>query len=51
MALDMAQRNANDHDVILSWRPVLQGVTYATFFLGIVIFSGGPTVPFIYFQF
>ena len=49
--LDLAQRNADDHDVILTWRPVAQGLVYATFLLGVVVFSGGPTIPFIYFQF
>lgn len=49
--IDVAQRNSDDHEVILSWRPAAQGLAYATFILGIVVFSGGPSVPFIYFQF
>jgi D-alanyl-lipoteichoic acid acyltransferase DltB (MBOAT superfamily) len=51
LLFDLAQRNADDHDVILTWRPVAQGLVYATFLLGVVVFSGGPTIPFIYFQF
>jgi len=50
-AFDIQQRNANDHDVILTWKPVYQGIAYAAFTLGLIVFSGGPTVPFIYFQF
>jgi alginate O-acetyltransferase complex protein AlgI len=49
--IDLAQRNSDEHDVILTWKPAYQGLVYATFFLGILIFSGGPMIPFIYFQF
>lgn len=49
--LDIAQRNADDHEVVLSWRPAYQGIAYSSFVLGVILFSGGPTVPFIYFQF
>jgi alginate O-acetyltransferase complex protein AlgI len=51
LLFDVGQRNADDHDVVVSWRPAAQGLAYATFVLGILIFSGGPSIPFIYFQF
>jgi len=51
LVIDIAQRNSNDHEVILTWRPLAQGFAYAVFFLGVLVFSGGPAVPFIYFQF
>ena len=36
---------------MLALRPVLQGLLYGGFILGIILFSGGEAVPFIYFQF
>ena len=51
LTLDLIQRNAGQHEVMVSWRPSWQGLAYATFIVAIVIFSGGPITPFIYFQF
>jgi D-alanyl-lipoteichoic acid acyltransferase DltB (MBOAT superfamily) len=50
-AIDLAQRNRDTHTPMLSLTPVLQGALYGIFVLAIVLFSGGETVPFIYFQF
>ena len=36
---------------MLDLRPALQGALYGAFVVAIVLFSGGATVPFIYFQF
>jgi alginate O-acetyltransferase complex protein AlgI len=49
--IDLAQRNAADHEVMLRWRPSWQGLAYAGLLLAIVVFAGGPKTPFIYFQF
>jgi D-alanyl-lipoteichoic acid acyltransferase DltB (MBOAT superfamily) len=51
IAIDITQRNTETHTPMLSWTPVIQGAVYGAFVLGIVVFSGGETVPFIYFQF
>jgi alginate O-acetyltransferase complex protein AlgI len=50
-AIDLAQRNLRDETAVISWSPAARGVVYACLVLGIVIFSGGTPVPFIYFQF
>lgn len=51
LSIDLWQRNAGRHEVMLQWKPAWQGLAYATFLLAIIIFSGGPVTPFIYFQF
>jgi hypothetical protein len=51
LILDLAQRQADDHEAVLQWRVPAQAVIFAVFLLAIVVFSGGTTVPFIYFQF
>jgi len=51
IAIDVAQRNTGTHTPMLELRPVLQGGLYGLFVVAIVLFSGGETVPFIYFQF
>jgi D-alanyl-lipoteichoic acid acyltransferase DltB (MBOAT superfamily) len=51
LSIDLWQRNAGQHEVMLQWRPKWQGFAYATCLLAIIVFSGGPTTPFIYFQF
>jgi D-alanyl-lipoteichoic acid acyltransferase DltB (MBOAT superfamily) len=50
-AIDLAQRNRHTHTPMLSLQPVFQGAVYGLFLVAIVVFSGGETVPFIYFQF
>lgn len=49
--LDIAQRNADQHEVTLQWRPVWQGIAYGGLLLALIVFSGGALTPFIYFQF
>jgi D-alanyl-lipoteichoic acid acyltransferase DltB (MBOAT superfamily) len=49
--LDIAQRNAAQHEVTLQWRPLWQGVAYGSLLLALIVFSGGALTPFIYFQF
>jgi hypothetical protein len=49
--IDCAQRRARDHAAILDWAPALRGLAYGAMILGIIIFSGGTPVPFIYFRF
>ena len=51
LAIDLAQRNRETHTPMLALPPVLQGALYGVFVVAIVLFSGGETVPFIYFQF
>ena len=51
IAIDIAQRNSETHTPMLAWTPALQGAVYGIFVVAIVLFSGGETVPFIYFQF
>lgn len=50
-AIDLAQRNTETHTPMLELSPVLQGALYGSFVVAIILFSGGETVPFIYFQF
>jgi len=50
-AIDLAQRNLKTHTPMLSLPVVAQGALYGAFILAIILFSGGETVPFIYFQF
>jgi D-alanyl-lipoteichoic acid acyltransferase DltB (MBOAT superfamily) len=48
--IDLAQRRAKDLTLAdAGWVPA--GLSYGLMMVGIVIFSGGPFVPFIYFQF
>jgi len=51
IAIDLAQRQADTHTPMLEWRPWVQGLTYGAMIVAIIVFSGGETVPFIYFQF
>jgi D-alanyl-lipoteichoic acid acyltransferase DltB (MBOAT superfamily) len=51
LSIDLWQRNSGTHEVMLRWRPAWQGLAYASLMLAIVVFSGGPVTPFIYFQF
>jgi D-alanyl-lipoteichoic acid acyltransferase DltB (MBOAT superfamily) len=51
ISIDLAQRNRETHTPMLALRPVAQGALYGVFVLAIILFSGGETVPFIYFQF
>ena len=47
--VDLAQRG--NPEKALRWPPVAQGVAYGSAVVGILLFSGQGTVPFVYFQF
>lgn len=49
--IDRVQRRSADHTRPLAWSAPWRGVVYAGLLLGIVVFIGGPEIPFIYFQF
>jgi len=49
--IDVAQRNSQKHSFVMDWPPVARGLAYGFLILGVLVFSGGDTVPFIYFQF
>lgn len=49
--IDLAQRNSQEHSVVVEWAPIARGLAFGVMALGIVMFSGGETTPFIYFQF
>jgi D-alanyl-lipoteichoic acid acyltransferase DltB (MBOAT superfamily) len=51
LVLDIAQRAGRSHEAILYWPAVARGAAYSIILLGLIIFSGQPTVPFLYFQF
>jgi len=51
LGLDLAQRRGGSHEAILDWPGIRRGLVYASCLIGIVLFSGQPTVPFLYFQF
>jgi D-alanyl-lipoteichoic acid acyltransferase DltB (MBOAT superfamily) len=51
LTIDVAQRRAREHEVVLGWPALARGVAYAAFVVPILLFSGGAPVPFIYFQF
>ncbi|MGH2755940.1 MAG: MBOAT family O-acyltransferase [Actinomycetota bacterium] len=48
---DISQRLTRDQEVVLRWAPPLRGAAYALLFIWIVLWSGGESQPFIYFQF
>ncbi len=49
--IDVLQRNKRTDTPVLAWNPAVRGVAYAAMVVAILIFSGGTSVPFIYFQF
>jgi D-alanyl-lipoteichoic acid acyltransferase DltB (MBOAT superfamily) len=49
--IDVSQRRAFDHEVILQWAPVARGLAFGLALLLVLVYSGGTPVPFIYFQF
>ncbi|CAA9243841.1 MAG: Probable poly(beta-D-mannuronate) O-acetylase [uncultured Acidimicrobiales bacterium] len=51
IAVDLGQRTSGHHDVVLRWPELRRGLVYGVAVAGIVLFSGGSPVPFIYFQF
>jgi hypothetical protein len=51
VGIDLLQRNTRTEEPVLDWGPVARGAAYAVMIVSIVVFSGGTSVPFIYFQF
>lgn len=51
LVIDVTQRLGGDDTVMLRWPPLVRGAFYAVCLLGIVVYSGDPAQPFIYFQF
>jgi D-alanyl-lipoteichoic acid acyltransferase DltB (MBOAT superfamily) len=51
LLINLVQRNGADHGIMLTWPAPARGVVYAVLALGLLIFAGGDTIPFIYFQF
>jgi alginate O-acetyltransferase complex protein AlgI len=51
LVLDLAQRRGGSHEAIMRWPAPARGLAYSIMLVGFIIFSGQPTVPFIYFQF
>src|SRR3546814_1327771 len=49
--LDVGQRRARDDKVLLQLAPGTRGLVVGAMALGVLLFSGGTPVPFIYFQF
>jgi D-alanyl-lipoteichoic acid acyltransferase DltB (MBOAT superfamily) len=50
-ALDWIDRNRERYQPLASWSPIPLGIAMAIMVAGLLVFSGGTTVPFIYFQF
>ena len=50
-AIDIAQVNTRDETWIINWSPTVRGAVYAVMIVAIVLYSGGASAPFIYFQF
>jgi len=51
LALDLAQRRSGQQSVVLQLPPLARGAVYGLAFAGLLVYSGGAPVPFIYFQF
>lgn len=51
LTLDLAQRRRDEDTAPMRWPTLVRGALYGTFVVAIVLFSGGQSVPFIYFQF
>jgi D-alanyl-lipoteichoic acid acyltransferase DltB (MBOAT superfamily) len=49
--IDLAQRQARSQTATLEWPTLGRGLAYGVMILGLIVFTGGGTVPFIYFQF
>ena len=51
LALDLAQRMVAEPTALLGRRPEVAGTLLGFVLIGLIVFSGTPAVPFIYFQF
>jgi len=50
-AIDLTQRNTRDETPVIEWNASARALVYATLLVSILLFSGGTTTPFFYFQF
>ena len=50
-AVDIAQARTRDETAFIQWSPLARGAIYATMIVAILLYSGGVSAPFIYFQF
>ena len=51
LSVDFAQRRSGRHAPVLGWPALARGATYGVGTVALLVFSGGATAPFIYFQF
>lgn len=51
IAIDLADRNRARLQPLFRWNPVLQGAIAGTAVVALIVYSGRPPQPFIYFQF
>lgn len=51
LLIDVPQYLKQDHSDMIDWEPLRRGALVGSMVLAIVVFSGAPPVPFIYFQF
>ena len=49
--IDFAQRQARNQTAPLEWPVLSRGLAYGVMIVGLIVFTGGGSVPFIYFQF
>jgi D-alanyl-lipoteichoic acid acyltransferase DltB (MBOAT superfamily) len=49
--IDFAQRQARSQTAQLEWSVLNRGLAYGVMLVGLIVFTGGGSVPFIYFQF
>jgi D-alanyl-lipoteichoic acid acyltransferase DltB (MBOAT superfamily) len=51
LILDLGQRQKGSQTALLQWPELARGLAFGTMLVGLIAFTGGGTVPFIYFQF
>jgi D-alanyl-lipoteichoic acid acyltransferase DltB (MBOAT superfamily) len=51
LTIDLAQRRSGRHTVVLTWPVAARGLAYGLGVVAMIVFSGQPAVPFLYFQF
>jgi D-alanyl-lipoteichoic acid acyltransferase DltB (MBOAT superfamily) len=51
LVIDLAQRQHRNQTAPLEWPVLSRGLAYGVMLVGLVVFTGGGAVPFIYFQF
>ena len=51
LVIDLAQRQGRSQTAPLQWPVLSRGLAYGVMIVGLIVFTGGGAVPFIYFQF